>query len=259
VARLPTGIWALPAPSPATDELDRLFHRLVRNIAELDPSRIHGPVDVAELYQSLVPYRTHRAVLGLDSHEDYEMTLLRLLAGERGYAFVEPEEARVALANEAAAINPDTGLYKRYGAAKVTLDADHVREALGDERPRLEQAAAAAEPVLGASAADVPWFPEPPEDVPEIEGAAEEPAAAPGEPELPFALDEAAAEPEPEPRTTSAPCAFCGGELPVGRAVIFCPHCGQNVGVVHCPACGTELDVGWRFCITCGRKMAGLA
>jgi len=237
----------------------------VWNLAELDPSRVHGPVEVNELYQRLVPYRTHRAVLGLDSHEDYEMTLLRLLAGERGYAFVEPEEARVALTNEAAAINPDTGLYKRFGAASVTLDPDHVREALGQAEaaraaPGVEpEAAAAPRPPAVERAAETLWFPEPPPDVPEIEveGAASD--AATEQPELPFALDEEGAESaEPAPRTASAPCAFCGGDLPVGRAVIFCPHCGQNVGVVHCPSCGTELEVGWQFCITCGRKMAGL-
>jgi len=55
-----------------------------------------------------------------------------------------------------------------------------------------------------------------------------------------------------------AQCGYCGGDLPVGRTVIFCPHCGQNVGVMHCPVCGTELEVGWQFCITCGREMAGL-
>jgi len=231
----------------------------VWNVAELDPSRIHGPVEVTELYQRLVPYRTHRTVLGLDSHEDYEMTLLRLLAGERGYAFVEPEEARAALVQEASAVNPDTGLYKRYGAAKVTFDPDHVREALGqDDAPRPAADGEPAERAAPASA-DMPWFPEPPPDVPEIEeaGPPAEPSAE--QPELPFALDEEAAEPAPEPRASSAPCAFCGGALPVGRAVIFCPHCGQNVGVVHCPSCGTELDVGWRFCITCGRQMSGLA
>ena len=231
------------------------------NVAELDPSRIHGPVEVTELYQRLVPYRTHRTVLGLDSHEDYEMTLLRLLAGERGYAFVEPEEARAALVHEASAVNPDTGLYKRYGAAKVTFDPDHVREALGqDEAPRPAPDGEPAERAAPAPASvDMPWFPEPPPDVPEIEEAGAPPEPSAEQPELPFALDEEGAEPAPEPRASSAPCAFCGGALPVGRAVIFCPHCGQNVGVVHCPSCGTELDVGWRFCITCGRQMTGLA
>ena len=65
----------MPAPSPSSpDELDRLFRRLILNLADLDPSRINGPVDVNELYQSLIPYRTHRAALAIDSHEDYEMT-----------------------------------------------------------------------------------------------------------------------------------------------------------------------------------------
>ena len=232
------------------------------NVAELDPSRIHGPVEVTELYQRLIPYRTHRTVLGLDSHEDYEMTLLRLLAGERGYAFVEPEEARGALVHEASAVNPDTGLYKRYGAARVTFDPEHVREALGQaDAPRAGAGEEPAEsPAPAAPAVEVPWFPEPSPDVPEIEEARAPDEPPEAQPELPFALDEeGAAEPVPEPRTTSAPCAFCGAALPVGRAVIFCPHCGQNVGVVHCPSCGTELDVGWRFCITCGRQMTGLA
>jgi hypothetical protein len=257
----------LPASSQSpTDELDRLFRRLVLNLAELDPSRLHGPVDVTELYQHLVPYRTHRTALRIDSHEDYEMTLLRLLAGERGYAFVEPEEARTALAAEAAGINPDTSLYKRFGAAKVTFDPELVREALGGA-DAVPPAAGTTEGSAGApaegterAAPDVPWFPEPPADAPEIEVSRAAPDEGEVQPDLPFALDDEAAEPAPaSPRTTSAPCLYCGGDLPVGRAVIFCPHCGQNVGVVHCPSCGSELDVGWRFCITCGRQMSGLA
>ena len=248
--------------SPPTDHLDRLFRRLVLNLADLDPSRIHGPVEVDELYQHLVPYRTHRSVLGIDSHEDYEMTLLRLLAGERGYAFVEPEEARTALAAEVAGINPDTGLYRRYGTARVTFDPDLVRTAMSEAEARPATApgevadAPAAAPVGERPATPLPWFPEPPAISSETTSGDAGRNEDAGPSDLPFALDDEAA--AVSPRTGSAPCAFCGGELPVGRAVIFCPHCGQNVGVVHCPACGTELDVGWRFCLTCGRPMAGL-
>ena len=244
--------------SPPPDELDRLFRRLIHNLASLDPSRVHGPVDVAEVYEQLVPYRTHRTLLGLDSHADYEMAVLRLLAGERGYAFVEPEEARTALANEAAGVNPDTGAFKRFGGAQVTFDPDQVSAALGAEdvggttAPPPESAAAPLEAR--------PWFPEAPEaGAGSAAPAGGTGASEPGEPGLPFALDDAAADRAgPAARPASAPCAYCGGELPVGRAVIFCPHCGQNVGVVHCPSCGTELDVGWGFCITCGRQMTGL-
>jgi hypothetical protein len=53
-------------------------------------------------------------------------------------------------------------------------------------------------------------------------------------------------------------CPFCKGELPVGRALSFCPHCGQDLTIVHCPACGSELERGWKFCVTCGRSTAGL-
>lgn len=234
--------------SSATDALDRLFRQLVRNLAELDPARVHGPVEVAELYQRLIPYRTHRTHLGLDTHEDYEMVVLRLLAGERGYALIEPAEAREALAREAAAVNPDTGFFKQYGSAKVTFDPGHVRGALG--------ALAAADDVVAAP--DAAPETEPTLDL-EVDAAggslgADSIEAGAGADGMPFALEEEAA-PSVSPRIGSAPCSFCGGELPVGRAVIFCPHCGQNVGVVHCPACGTELDFGWRFCITCGRQM----
>lgn len=50
-------------------------------------------------------------------------------------------------------------------------------------------------------------------------------------------------------------CRYCGGSLPDGRHVTFCPHCGQNLSVQQCPACGTELEIGWRFCVTCGREV----
>jgi len=239
VARVP----GTPA-SPPVDELDRLFRQLVRNLAQLDPARLHGPVEVAELYQRLIPYRTHRTHLGLDTHEDYEMVVLRLLAGERGYALVEPAEARQALAREAAAANPDPGYFKQYGGARVTFDPGHVRAALGGLAVGDE---AGPEPERAGE-------PQPPLEVDAVGGAdvSDVEAGAGG---LPFALEEEAA-PSVSPRMGSAPCSFCGGELPIGRAVIFCPHCGQNVGVVHCPACGTELDFGWRFCITCGRQMS---
>ena len=231
------------------------------NLGDLDPSRINGPVDVNELAQSLIPYRTHRAALAIDSHDDYEMTLLRLLAGERGYAFVEPEEVRAALAAEAAAVNPDTAVYRRHGKAQVTFDPDRVREVLADAEASAAPAAPPAPPLRAEPHEDAtaPWFPELSDDGGDVEEPGGDAGREAGRADLPFALDDAAAARGGSPRSGSAPCAYCGGELPVGRAVIFCPHCGQNVGVVHCPSCGAELDVGWRFCITCGRQMSGLA
>lgn len=48
-------------------------------------------------------------------------------------------------------------------------------------------------------------------------------------------------------------CRYCGNRLPEGRRMTFCPHCGMDMTKRQCPACSTELDVLWRFCVTCGR------
>lgn len=47
-------------------------------------------------------------------------------------------------------------------------------------------------------------------------------------------------------------CRYCAGALP-RRPVTFCPHCGVDLTRQQCPACSTELEVGWKFCVTCGR------
>ena len=54
------------------------------------------------------------------------------------------------------------------------------------------------------------------------------------------------------------PCSFCTNPLPVGRAVVFCPHCGMNVTLAHCPACSSEVEPGWHYCVTCGRDVSAL-
>lgn len=51
-------------------------------------------------------------------------------------------------------------------------------------------------------------------------------------------------------------CRYCAGVLPSGRRIVFCPHCGQDLTTVNCQACGTELELGWKFCTTCGRPVA---
>jgi len=48
-------------------------------------------------------------------------------------------------------------------------------------------------------------------------------------------------------------CRYCGGRQPNGRQVTYCPHCGLDLTKRQCAACSTELDAGWRYCVTCGR------
>jgi hypothetical protein len=58
----------------------------------------------------------------------------------------------------------------------------------------------------------------------------------------------------PKPRPAHASCRYCASRLPENRKVTFCPHCGLDLTKRQCPACSTELEVHWRFCVTCGRS-----
>ena len=60
----------------------------------------------------------------------------------------------------------------------------------------------------------------------------------------------------PKAKDALAPnqCEYCGGVLPANREARFCPHCGQpREGELKCPGCSSELDVGWAYCLACGR------
>jgi predicted amidophosphoribosyltransferase len=57
-----------------------------------------------------------------------------------------------------------------------------------------------------------------------------------------------------EQTETPRQCPYCGETLAANRKVNFCPQCGQPPsGELRCPACGSEVDVGWRYCMSCGR------
>src|SRR5881398_3783702 len=105
-----------------TDDLDRLFERLVSVLADDAPGRLAVPFAAAEVYERLVPYRSNRSILRVATHQDYEMAVLRLLAGERGYASLEPAEVREALEREAGEKNPDTALFRQFPDALLSLN-----------------------------------------------------------------------------------------------------------------------------------------
>src|ERR1700752_3068578 len=102
-----------------TDELDRLFGRLVEALAEAGPGRLATPFAAAELTERLVPYRSNRPRLNVATHQDYEMTVLRLLSGERNYVQLEPDNVREAMQSEIATINPDPAYFRSFPDAQV--------------------------------------------------------------------------------------------------------------------------------------------
>src|SRR5213592_3891 len=102
------------------DELDRLFGLLVAALAR--ETRVAVPFSAAEIYERLVPYRSNRSRLNVATHQDYEMAVLRLLAGERNYVQLEPDNVREAMQREIATINPDPAYFRSFPEAQVMVN-----------------------------------------------------------------------------------------------------------------------------------------
>jgi hypothetical protein len=250
------------------DELDRMYRRLVQNIRTGFPDLLGRPFEVAELYTTLVPYRHNRRELELDTNQDYEHALLRLLSGERGYLIGDPS-MQADLRAELDSPNPDLTKFRAFSTTMISLAPDGARTV---EPPVLRRpgsggtaaipSTAAPPPVApqAAAMADRPTLGVPEQSAPAPRTASTRTAAPPAAPAAPAPAPARAPAPQPTLAATggrsivaSGTCRYCSGELPEGRNITFCPHCGQNLTVVSCPACGTELDVGWKFCTTCGR------
>ena len=224
------------------DVLERFHRALIEEIQTHSPEYLTGPFTVAEIYQNLVPYRSHRDRIGVEMNGDYEAALLRLLAGEGGYLVLESEPALRDLRAELETPNPNTGLYREYAAVDVRLnpalvdlsanvldDSPDLVEAMNDEDAVPMADLAPAESAAGAESVEIV----PPgvdlfQDTPTSEAAPTAPGA----------------------------CLWCRAELPVRENLNYCPFCGTDLKVVPCNECGEELDPEWRFCIACGTEVA---
>jgi hypothetical protein len=219
-------------------DLERFFRQLVANLAASEPSRLHQPLPLEEIIVSIVPYRSNRRALHVESSEDYELVLLRLCAGEGDLVRTEPENARARFAEEARSPNPDLGVLHRFENVLLSLRSEPLAVALG---PAIDP--------------DLPYAPRerrvPTPPVPGLDLLDLDPPTALDD--LPSARSDA----PPEELVAAEPrCLYCGDSLPAGRQVRFCPQCGQRQAPPECPQCHGEVDPGWRHCVTCGTALA---
>jgi double zinc ribbon protein len=215
-------------------ELERFFRRLVANLAGSDPARLHRPIPLEDILQSIVPYRSNRRALLLESSEDYELVVLRLCAGEGGLVRTEPEEVRARFAEEAASTNPDLHVLHKFEHVLVSIRSEPLAQALDSEPdPGLPYAPHFAKPLAGL---DLPAL-DPLNDLDPIE-------------------PDASGAPDEVPAADPPRCLYCGDALPDDRPVRFCPHCGQRQAPSECPHCHSEVEPGWRHCVSCGTALA---
>lgn len=294
----------------ATAPVSRFHEVLVDEIRKQKPDYLRDSFTVAEIYQILVPYRSHRDALGVEMNGDYEDALLRLLAGAGDLVVLESPDARDRIRRELQSKNPNTGLFREFAASPVHLNTDHLPEGASDDIPAVSsplsgqangQDPAPAEEVHVAAPA--PPVADPvPESITTHEAVADPEPVAPVLDESETDVVESAAESGPTyfdfetstiaavtgtpdiatPQPASVPdepgggiwkpgehpvsttaevkladCLWCDEQLPDRDVVNFCPHCGTSTKVKPCASCGTEMDMGWRFCISCGTESKG--
>src|SRR5689334_21176584 len=110
------------------DDLDRLYHRLVLNVRDGAPHLLDRQFRLGDVSAHLVPYRHTRRELGFESIQQYELALLRLASGERGYLRAEGS-VQDALRRTLAKPQPDGSLLRAYADAPVALPPDALTRA----------------------------------------------------------------------------------------------------------------------------------
>ena len=266
--------------------LERFHEVLVSEIRERRPEYLSDSFTVAEIYQHLVPYASHRDRLGVEMNGDYEDVLLRLLAGRGEYLRLESEPARERLEAELDSPNPDTSLFREYAAAYVHLDRGRVptgeREADGeptggdeveemetrpsaDESDAVETGVSEDEGISGAGSRDA----DEPESVADVvESLFDEPTpdVEPGEADVASPVE---GHPEPSPDhpavatvpsdadATPAPDEPPAADAGPGEDDGTCSWCREELPrhekLRFCPFCGT--DVRLVPCPSCGEAL----
>lgn len=221
------------------DDLDRLAFRLVRTVRSSYPHLMTQEFTLTDLEERLVPFREARREMSNAGPEAWEVTVLRMLSGERDYVTTNAD-LQLACRQALALASPTLALVRPWSSTTVRVGQGAVT--LGTER-------ATRTPTPGHHAIDMEFSAR-------LLRLTTPPSSLSAKSSTEGSLTNAAP-PEPRrPGTGTLPtcgCRFCGGKLPESRKLTFCPHCGVNLTVRQCPACSTELEVNWRFCVTCGR------
>jgi len=148
---------------------------------------------------------------------------MRLLSGENGYVRAD-QSMQDRLKEELASQHPDLGAFRDFAEARISLIPAAVQKLGGGIPAQNSGGYSVGALATGATAGN---------------GSTESTS---------FSI------PALSTMEQAEGCRFCGGTLPQGRPVIYCPHCGQNLAAKHCEGCGAELDPVWKFCVNCGKK-----
>src|SRR5688572_23267144 len=113
------------------DDLDRLAFRLARTIRQKFPQlRDHG-FSLTDLEETLLPFRDARRELADTGTNAWEISMLRLVSGERDY-LKSDDDLRGACRNALALPSPTMALVRAWASSSLMLGPAALR--VGDER-----------------------------------------------------------------------------------------------------------------------------
>lgn len=277
---------------PQSEEvLERFIEALVQEITDTRPEYLTTPFTVAEIYLNFVPYRSHRALIGVEMNGDYEEALLQMLSGEGDCLLVDSSVARQEMQKELAGPNPNTSLFHEFAAADVRLhprrvpldvgrgsevgaaevpDADTIDPEMAStvggaaELEAEKELEAERELEVGGTGPAEPTAP-PPEDIEPVEVLRSEPGRSDedgvvGHIETASAPSPVSHEPasagnvstDGQPSDVLTVCRWCREALPACESVNYCPFCGSDLRPSPCQECGEAMEARWHFCISCG-------
>lgn len=186
-------------------DLERFFERLVRNLAAKDQQTVRQPVPVVDIKTRILPYRSNRRALGLESHEEYEELLVRLVSQEGSLVTTSPQEVADWCARQMASLTPDLSGIPGQADATITINADALTRIFGARAESLSPLAEGetqSGPAIG------------PEQCPHCD------SKLPTNRAVNFC-------PKCGRSVTLIPCDSCGADLDPGWR--YCANCGQEV------------------------------
>src|SRR3954471_1106478 len=130
-----------------TDNVERMFRVLVRAIRTKHPQFLTTSFTVSDLQTQILPYRHFRRELGLESNQEYELTIMQLLSGASGYLEVD-ERLRDEFVRELASPNPEPSRVRDFADSRVSLNGSAVAS-LSPKTPASQPAVSSATPARG--------------------------------------------------------------------------------------------------------------
>lgn len=219
-----------------------------------EAGRATSALTVSGLLDRTLPYRMARRALALESSEDYEALVLRLIGEEAGLVATDPIEAAEMARSTLVSKIPDLDVLRLLRSATLTFTDDAVSRLEGvrplpagtqTDAPAAEAGVAQGAPGSRPDADVLPMrrAPEPADHT-----AAPTPRVA-HDPPPAFLTKVAFVSPE-------AMCWQCSQPLPVNRKVNFCVECGADQRSPRCLSCGGTVERHWKHCPECGMGLA---